>query len=64
MPPRGLPGEGREIFPLLTVEENLKSGFAPLPRSGILAALDVTTNKLVWRHRTMDQCYSGVVATA
>jgi urea transport system ATP-binding protein len=25
--------QGREIFPLLTVEENLKSGFACLPRS-------------------------------
>jgi urea transport system ATP-binding protein len=25
--------QGREIFPLLTVEENLKTGFAPLPRS-------------------------------
>ncbi len=25
--------QGREIFPLLTVEENLKSGFAPLPRN-------------------------------
>jgi urea transport system ATP-binding protein len=24
--------QGREIFPLLTVEENLKTGFAPLPR--------------------------------
>ena len=24
--------QGREIFPLLTVEENLRSGFAPLPR--------------------------------
>ena len=24
--------QGREIFPLLTVEENLKSGFAPVPR--------------------------------
>ena len=24
--------QGREIFPLMTVEENLKSGFAPLPR--------------------------------
>ena len=39
-------------------------GFAPLPRSGILAALDVTTNKLVWRQRWTDQCYSGSVATA
>ena len=25
--------QGREIFPLLTVEENLKTGFAALPRS-------------------------------
>jgi urea transport system ATP-binding protein len=24
--------QGREIFPLLSVEENLKTGFAPLPR--------------------------------
>lgn len=41
-----------------------KVGFAPLPRTGILAAVDVTTNRLVWRHRWLDQCYSGVVATA
>src|SRR5687767_9539463 len=25
--------QGREIFPLLTVAENLETGFAPLPRS-------------------------------
>jgi len=25
--------QGREIFPLLSVEENLKTGFAPLPRT-------------------------------
>ena len=25
--------QGREIFPLLTVAENLKTGFAPLPRA-------------------------------
>jgi len=25
--------QGREIFPLLTVEENLKTGYAPLPRN-------------------------------
>jgi urea transport system ATP-binding protein len=25
--------QGREIFPLLTVEENLETGFAPLPRA-------------------------------
>ena len=39
-------------------------GFAPLPRSGIFAAVDVRTNKLVWRQRWMDQCYSGSVTTA
>jgi quinohemoprotein ethanol dehydrogenase len=39
-------------------------GFAALPRSGIFAALDVATNRLVWRYRWTDQCYSGSVATA
>jgi quinohemoprotein ethanol dehydrogenase len=39
-------------------------GFAPLPRTGIFAAVDVTTNKLAWRHRWPDQCYSGSLATA
>src|SRR5215470_13178342 len=28
----GLVPQGREIFPLLTVEENLRTGFAPLKR--------------------------------
>jgi quinohemoprotein ethanol dehydrogenase len=39
-------------------------GFAALPRTGIFAAVDVSTNKLVWRQRWPDQCYSGSVATA
>jgi alcohol dehydrogenase (cytochrome c) len=38
-------------------------GFAPLPRTGIFAALDVTTNTLAWRFRWPDQCYSGSLAT-
>ena len=38
--------------------------FAPVPRAGIIAALDVTTNKIVWRYRWADQCYSGLLATA
>ena len=33
--------QGREIFPLLTVEENLKSGFAPLPRDQRVIPNDV-----------------------
>jgi urea transport system ATP-binding protein len=35
--------QGREIFPLLTVEENLKTGFAPLPRGGRTVPDDVFT---------------------
>ena len=31
--------------------------FAPVPRAGIIAALDVTTNKVVWRYRA-DHFYS------
>jgi quinohemoprotein ethanol dehydrogenase len=38
--------------------------FAPLPRTGIFAAMDVTTNTVAWRYRWSDQCYSGSVATA
>jgi alcohol dehydrogenase (cytochrome c) len=39
-------------------------GFAALPRTGIFAAVDVTTNKLAWRYRWSEQCYSGSLATA
>jgi mono/diheme cytochrome c family protein len=37
--------------------------FTNIPRSGIIAALDVTTNKITWRYRWTDQCYSGLLAT-
>jgi alcohol dehydrogenase (cytochrome c) len=40
------------------------TAFADLPRVGIFAAVDMTTNKLVWRNRWRDQCYSGSVVTA
>ena len=33
------------------------------PRRGIFAALDVTTNKLVWRQQWVDSCYSGSIVT-
>ena len=33
--------QGREIFPLLSVEENLETGFAPLPRSERTIPADV-----------------------
>jgi quinohemoprotein ethanol dehydrogenase len=37
--------------------------FTRIPRSGVIAALDVTTNKLAWRYQWPDQCYSGTLAT-
>jgi quinohemoprotein ethanol dehydrogenase len=40
------------------------TGYTRLPRTGIFAALDVRTNKLVWRYRWSEQCYSGSIATA
>jgi alcohol dehydrogenase (cytochrome c) len=40
------------------------TGYTRLPRTGIFAAVDMTTNKLVWRYRWPEQCYSGSIATA
>ncbi len=36
----------------------------PIPTTGIFAALDMKTNRLVWRQRWKDYCYSGSVVTA
>jgi quinohemoprotein ethanol dehydrogenase len=38
-------------------------GQTDAPDRGILAALDLRTNRLVWRQQWRDICYSGVVAT-
>jgi alcohol dehydrogenase (cytochrome c) len=38
--------------------------FTRIPRAGIIAALDVTTNRLAWRYQWPEQCYSGTLATA
>jgi alcohol dehydrogenase (cytochrome c) len=35
-----------------------------LPLLGVLAALDVRTNTLVWQQQWADQCFSGVAVTA
>ena len=40
------------------------TAFAALPRVGIFAAMDMRNNRIVWRQRWNDQCYSGSVATA
>lgn len=39
------------------------TAFTRTPRSGIIAALDVATNRLVWRYQWPEQCYSGTLAT-
>jgi len=39
-------------------------GGSPIPGTGIFAALDMKTNRLVWRQAWKDSCYSGSVATA
>src|SRR5215470_4037469 len=38
--------------------------FSRVARTGIIAALDVTTNTLAWRYQWPEQCYSGLVSTA
>ena len=34
------------------------------PRRGVFAALDVRTNRIVWRQQWVDTCYSGSIVTA
>jgi quinohemoprotein ethanol dehydrogenase len=40
-----------------------RTAFTRSTRSGIVAALDVTTNTLAWRYQWAEQCYSGMLAT-
>ncbi len=37
--------------------------FTRVARTGIIAALDASTNRLAWRYQWPEQCYSGTVAT-
>src|SRR5436190_3781204 len=36
--------------------------FTRIARTGVIAAVDVTTNKLAWRYQWPEQCYSGTLA--
>ena len=47
-------------------ERYLGSAFSrsPLPSTGIFAALDMKTNRLVWQQAWKDVCYSGSLTTA
>ena len=39
-------------------------GGLPFHASGVLAAMDMTTNTIVWQQRLRDRCYSGSLVTA
>src|SRR5215467_12531616 len=39
------------------------TSYTRVARTGIIAAVDVTTNKLAWRYQWPEQCYSGILAT-
>jgi quinohemoprotein ethanol dehydrogenase len=59
-------GGDPRVVPPGTTQDLYNGGaimFTRLARSGIIAAIDVTTNTLAWRYRWTDQCYSGTLAT-
>jgi alcohol dehydrogenase (cytochrome c) len=39
------------------------TSYTRVPRTGIIASLDVTTNKIAWRYQWPEQCYSGILST-
>ncbi len=56
---------GGAIDPVDPQQQNLGGKFVfDSVRTGIFAAVDLTTNRLLWRHRWEDSCYSGSTATA
>ena len=63
----GFTGGGNATFVAPTNGTSFLGGattFTRVARTGIIAALDVTTNKLAWRYQWPEQCYSGTLATA
>ena len=59
-------GEMDEDLPPPLGERFLGGVFHAIPGyvSGVLAAMDMRTNKIVWQQRLIDRCYSGMLATA
>ena len=53
--------EKRELGKLWT---GGRFGAPDLPATGVFAALDMHTNKIVWNQRWKDVCYSGAMSTA
>jgi len=59
-------GDENEMLPPQEGERFLGGEFGVVPFyvSGILVAMDMHTNKIVWQQRLSDRCYSGSLATA
>jgi quinohemoprotein ethanol dehydrogenase len=60
---RFMVGESKEPRPGTGYTQGL-FGFSDIPLNGIFAAVDMRTNRIVWRQRWKDSCYSGSAATA
>jgi quinohemoprotein ethanol dehydrogenase len=60
---RFMVGAAREPKPGTNYTQGL-FGFSDIPLNGVFAAVDMRTNKIVWRQRWKDSCYSGSTATA
>ncbi len=58
--------KAEDIGEAIPGEEFLGGGFnfTRIPTIGYFAALDVTTNRLVWRQQWAEMCYSGSAVTA
>jgi alcohol dehydrogenase (cytochrome c) len=59
--------QAREIEPNPPPGKSFTAGGGrpvPLPINGIFTAMDMRTNKIVWRQRWDDRCYSGSTTTA
>jgi quinohemoprotein ethanol dehydrogenase len=62
----GYTGGGEATFAPPVSGKSFTGGTTTSPRiarTGIIAALDVTANKLAWRYQWPEQCYSGTLVT-
>lgn len=58
--------DGDEYEPIAAGDEYYGGSFGntSLPVTGVLTAMDMKTNRVVWSQRWPDRCYSGVAVTA
>jgi quinohemoprotein ethanol dehydrogenase len=63
----GYTGGGEQKFATPATGNSFLGGataYTRVARRGIVAAIDVTSNRLAWRYQWPEQCYSGMLATA